>query len=68
MCKHRFEFSSVEYQRYLRDCPFSDEELKVFEMRRKGKSVIEIALTLNLSERTVARRMDGIAAKIQKES
>lgn len=68
MCKHKFNFSSNEYQRYLQLCPFSDEEIKILEMRRRGKSVIEISLALNLSERTVARRMDCISHKIQKES
>ena len=68
MCKHKYDFSSAEYQKYLSNCPFTDEELKIFEMKRKGKSVVEMSLALNLSERTVARRMDCISHKIQKES
>lgn len=67
MCKHKFNFSSNEYQRYLQLCPFSEEELKILELRRKGKSVIEICFALNLSERTVARRFDSIMQKIKKE-
>lgn len=67
MCKHKFDFSSSEYQKYLQLCPFSDEELKVLDMRRRGKSVIEIRFALNLSESTVLRRMDSIARKIDKE-
>ena len=68
MCKHKYDFSSAEYQKYVLNCPFTDEELKIFDMKRRGKSVIEIGLALNLSERTVARRMDRISYKIQKES
>jgi DNA-binding NarL/FixJ family response regulator len=68
MCKHKYDFSNAEYQKYLSNCPFTDEEIKIFEMKRKGKSEVEISLALNLSERTVARRMDCISYKIQKES
>lgn len=67
MCKHKFDFSSEEYQKYLRLCPFSDEELKILDLRRRGKSVIEIHFMLNLSESTVLRRMDSIVSKINKE-
>ena len=66
MCKHKFNFSSNEYQRYLQLCPFSDEEIKILEMRRRGKSVIEIHFALNLSTSTVLRRMDSISEKINK--
>ena len=67
MCKHKFDFSSSEYQKYLQLCPFSDEELKILELRRRGKSVIEICFIMNLSERTVSRRIESIARKIRRE-
>lgn len=67
MCKHKFDFPSAEYQKYLQLCPFSDEELKILDLRRRGKSIIEIYSTLNLSESTVLRRMDSIVNKINKE-
>ena len=67
MCKHKFDFSSTEYQKYLQLCSFSDEEIKILEMRRRGKSDIEIHFALNLSLRTVSRRIKSIAKKISKE-
>lgn len=63
----RFDFSYEEYKRFIDVCPFTDEELQVLEMRRKGKSVIEIAFALNLSDRTVERRIKSIKKKIGKE-
>ena len=63
----KFDFSNTEYQRFVSVCPFSDEELKVLELRRRGKSVIEISLALAMSDRTVSRRIKSIAKKISKE-
>ena len=68
MCWHRFDYSSTEYNKYLEVCPFTDEELKILELRRRGKSVIEICFALNLSQRTVTRRLQSIDQKIRKEN
>ena len=67
LSKHRFDFSYNEYQNFLLKCPFTDEEIKILDLRRKGKSVIEISLELNISDRTVERRIGSIARKILKE-
>ena len=48
-------------------CPFTEEETKVFELRRRGKSIIQITIELGMSERTVERRLDTILKKIDKE-
>lgn len=63
----KFDFSYSEYERFIKQCPFTDEELKVLELRRKGKTIIEISLALNTSDRTVARRIKAIKRKILKE-
>lgn len=63
----RFDFSSSEYSKFLAVCPFTDEEVKILEMRRKGKSIIQISLETNMSDRTVERRIKSIARKIAKE-
>ena len=63
----KFDFSYSEYQKFIQQCPFTDEELKVLELRRKGKSVIEICFALNMAERTVTRRIKSISRKIIKE-
>lgn len=64
---NKFDFSHKEYLRLLDVCPFSDEEIKVFDMRRRGKSTIEISMALSLSDRTVGRRIESIVRKISKE-
>ena len=63
----RFDFSYVEYQRFLESFPFTDDEKIILEMRRKEKSVTNIALTLNVSEITVSRKINSICKKILKE-
>lgn len=67
MSKIEFDFSHAEYTHFLDVCPFTDEEAKILEMRRRGKSDIEICLALNLSVRTVTRRVQSIVKKISKE-
>lgn len=64
---NRFDFSHEEYQKFIVQCPFTDEELKILEMRRKGKSIIQVSMELNLSDRTVERRIKSICKKIIKE-
>lgn len=66
-CVYHFDFSYEEYQNFIEKCPFSDEELQIFELRRRGKSRIQISMMLNLSESTIARRIHSIEMKILKE-
>lgn len=63
----KFDFSYNDYQDFLIKCPFSEEEKQILNYRRKGKSIIEISMILNLSERTVSRRVKSIYKKILKE-
>jgi DNA-binding NarL/FixJ family response regulator len=63
----KFDFSSAEYERFLKLCPFTDEEKKVLALRRHGKSIIEISMALSMSDRTVSRCVDSIKKKIAKE-
>jgi DNA-binding NarL/FixJ family response regulator len=64
----RFGYGYAEYQRLLEQCPFTDEERRVFDLRRRGKSVVEISMALNMSPRTVGRRLDSVKNKIAKEA
>ena len=63
----KFDFTYNDYQDFLIKCPFSEEEKQILEYRRKGKSIVEISMILNLSERTVSRRVKSIYKKILKE-
>lgn len=64
---NKFDFSYDEYQRFLERCPFTEDELLIIAMRRSGKSVTQIAFKLNVSERTVGRKIKDICKKILKE-
>ena len=63
----RFGYGYAEYQRLLEQCPFTDEERRVFDLRRRGLSVVQIGRKLNISPRTVDRRLDSIKNKIARE-
>lgn len=62
-----FDFSYNEYQRFMDRCPFTDEEIEILNMKRRGKSNIYISVKLHISERTVSRRLKSIRKKISKE-
>lgn len=64
---NKFDFSYDEYQRYLERCPFTDEEKAILEMRRRGKSRIQISMALHISDGAVDRRIASINRKILKE-
>lgn len=63
----KFDFSFNEYQRFLERCPFTDEEIEILKLRRKGKSRIQISMALNMSDGAVDRRIASIKRKISKE-
>lgn len=60
------EFTTAECEFFRRECNFTDEELNVFNMRVRGKSNVEIAMKLSMSESTVDRRVRAIKRKIIK--
>lgn len=64
---YKFDFASAEYKRFLEVCPFTDDELKIIDMRRHGKSVLQISFELNIAERTVSKYIKSITKKISKE-
>ncbi len=60
------EFTEIECERFRRDCNFTDEERKVFDLRVKGVQIVAIQDKLNMSESTVNRRIKSIKKKIYK--
>lgn len=65
------EFTQPECERFRRECNFTDEELAVFDLRVKNKSVIQIQTllaerNLPMSESTINRRLRSIKKKIYK--
>ena len=51
----------------MENCAFTDEEVEVFKLRRKGVSIVAIALDLKMSESAVKRRIRSIKEKIEEE-
>lgn len=64
---NKFDFSYDEYQRFLERCPFSEEEIEILNLRRKGYSITQIAIELNICDRTVSKRINSICKKLLKE-
>lgn len=64
---YKFDFSSEEYKHFIEVCPFTDDELKIIDMRRKGKSNVYICQQLCIAERTLTKYIKSIPTKIAKE-
>lgn len=62
----RNEFTEPECEWFRSICNFTPDERKVFDLRVKDNSRIEIAMKLGMSESTVDRRIRGIKKKIHK--
>lgn len=60
------EFTEPECEYFRQRCNFTDEELEVFNLRVKGKTIVEIGLALKMSDATVNRRIKDIKRKIYK--
>lgn len=60
------EFTEPECDYFRKVCNFTDEEREVFDLRVKGKTIIEIHFALSMAERTVDRRLQSIKKKICK--
>lgn len=58
------EFTVPECDYFREKCNFTAEERAVFDLRVRGKSVIEIVFALNMSEATVNRRIRAVKNKI----
>lgn len=62
------ELTEPECEYFRKMCNFTDDELKVFDLRVKNKSLVEITFALNMSESAVCRRIRNIKHKINKVS
>ncbi len=64
---NKFDFTKDEYDYIIQQCPFTDEECKIFDMRRNGNHTVEqMADILFLHPRTVKRRIESINRKISR--
>ena len=44
--KHNLQFTTAEKEYFERECGFTDEELEIFRLRARGKSVIAISFEM----------------------
>lgn len=58
------DFLESEYQSFYNNCNFTDRQLEILNLRRKGKSIIEISMSLCIGEATVSRELKKIKKKI----
>lgn len=61
------DFNKREYEYFLENCNFTERQLKIFELRRKGKTYTQMSFILYLSESTLKREVKKIKKKILKE-
>ena len=62
----KFDFTKTEYQYIVEECMFNDELKEIFELLIKNYSRTQIAMKLNMSERTLDKRIRVIKNKIKK--
>lgn len=61
-----FNFTKDEYE-YLKEKLMLNEEMsKIFEMKIKGYSIVQMSMELNISESTVSRRVKQLKKKIMR--
>jgi DNA-binding NarL/FixJ family response regulator len=64
--KVMFEFTKEEFEEICNKAMLNNELTKIFEMKIKDYSITKIAMELNLSERTVNRRIKELKKKIMR--
>lgn len=59
-----FNFCKDEENFLIENCNFEPDELKVFKLKQKGWSIVQIAMELPASERTVNNLVNKVENKI----
>lgn len=66
----KLDFNKFEYEYFLENCNFTDRQREIFNLRRRGLSIIEISMYegkfLPTSTSTVDREIQKIKNKILK--
>lgn len=60
------DYLTKELEYFRRNCNFTDDEMKYFNLRSKGKSNIEISLEMDISTATVSRLASRVQSKISR--
>ena len=62
----RFNFTKTEFQYIVDEGMFNDELKEIFELLIKDYSRVQIAMKLNMSERTLDKRIREIKNRIKR--
>ena len=62
------EFVEPELDKYRKLCNFTDEELAVFNLKAKDKSIVQISMELHISESQVSKLTNRINKKMARIS
>lgn len=62
----KFDFTKDEYDVLKDKLMLNDEMTRIFEMKTKGYSVVEMSMTLGMSESTIKRKVSKIRKKLEK--
>lgn len=60
----KLDFYPEEWESFIRNCDFTDSEVEIIKLTRRGWAIADIAAELYLSESTVKRRRKSIDRKI----
>lgn len=60
----KIDFYPEEWEEFIENCDFTEEELEVIRLTRLGYYIQAIALKMNLSDSTIKRRRKSIVRKI----
>ena len=58
------DFNKAEYDYFIENCGFTDRQIEILNLRRRGKTIVEISMVVNLSTRTIDRELKAIRKKI----
>jgi DNA-binding NarL/FixJ family response regulator len=67
----KLDFSAKQWEFYIDNCSFTDKELAVIQLKRRGWRIIDIgeemksSIGYEVSERTISRWCKNIKKKIQ---
>lgn len=61
-----YDFTEPELRIFRKECNFTDAELQVFNLKSKDKSIVYIAMKMNISEAQVSKLTARIKKKIIK--
>lgn len=61
-----YDFTEPELRIFRKECNFTDDELQVFNLKAKNKSIVYIAMQMNISEAQVSKLTARIKKKILK--